>query len=86
MAFNLGTGEGHSIFEVIAAAERITGHRVPTILDSRRNGDPPRLVASADLARSELNWASSKGLDDIILTAWNYLTRRRLPHQRSGTR
>ena len=50
LAFNLGTGQGHSVREVIAAAERVTGRRIPQREAARRAGDPPVLVADAALA------------------------------------
>lgn len=53
---NLGSGIGHSIFEVIAAIKEVTGHDVPISLKSRRAGDPPVLLANPDLAKKVLNF------------------------------
>jgi UDP-glucose-4-epimerase GalE len=71
-ALNLGTGKGYSVRDVIRAVERVTGHPVRTVLAPRRAGDPPRLVAAASRAKSELNWIPQRGLDDIVQTAWNF--------------
>ena len=72
--FNLGVGRGHSVREVIAAAERVTGARVPLFTGPRRAGDAPVLVADARKARSELGWIPSlSALDDIVATAWAWL-------------
>ena len=68
---NLGTGAGRSVREVIAAAERITGCRIPRRETVRRPGDPPVLVADARRAREVLGWVPRlSDLDTIIKTAW----------------
>ncbi|HJU16720.1 MAG TPA: UDP-glucose 4-epimerase GalE [Stellaceae bacterium] len=70
LALNLGTGSGHSVREVIAAAERVSGRRVPWRAAPRRPGDPPALVADAQLAALRLGWpARASDLDTIIATA-----------------
>ncbi len=70
-AFNLGTGQGHSVREVIEAARRITGREIPTVLGPRREGDPPVLVASADRAKKVLGWVAARSsLDRIVEDAW----------------
>lgn len=74
--FNLGNGEGFSVQEVIAAAERVTGQPVSYDVVDRRVGDPPTLVASGQLARERLGWAPViTQLDDILNSAWNWHTR-----------
>ncbi|MGH7037686.1 MAG: UDP-glucose 4-epimerase GalE [Stellaceae bacterium] len=70
LMLNLGTGSGHSVRAVIAAAERISGRRVPYRAAPRRPGDPPVLVADARLATERLGWRpSASDLDTIIGTA-----------------
>ncbi|MGH7114835.1 MAG: UDP-glucose 4-epimerase GalE [Stellaceae bacterium] len=74
LAVNLGTGIGHSVREVITAAERISGHEVPVRGAARRPGDPPALVADPGLAAELLGWrARHSDLDTIIRTslAWH---------------
>ncbi len=56
LVVNLGTGKGHSVLEVIKAAEKVTGRKVPYEIVERRPGDPPELVASCDLAYQLLGW------------------------------
>jgi UDP-glucose-4-epimerase GalE len=69
-AFNLGTGTGHSVREVIAAVERQGNHAVPRTDAPRRAGDPPALVADPTLADRILGWrASQSDLNTIIRTA-----------------
>ncbi len=70
-ALNLGTGEGHSVRDTIAAARRITGRAIPSRDTSRRAGDPPVLVADARRARQVLGWTPAlASLNRIIETAW----------------
>jgi UDP-arabinose 4-epimerase len=70
IALNLGTGCGHSVREVIAAAERVCGRKIPLREAPRRAGDPPALVADPALAARTLGWrAQHSSLDTIIGTA-----------------
>ena len=74
--FNLGTGHGHSVRELVAAVEAATGRRVPLAIGPSRPGDPDRLVASAGRARAELGWQPRHSdLDTIIRTAVRWATR-----------
>jgi UDP-glucose 4-epimerase len=73
LCLNLGTGLGHSNREVIQAAERVTGKKIPVKEGPRRAGDPPQLVAAADKAREALGWEPRyPDLKMIIETAWNW--------------
>ena len=72
-AMNLGTGEGCSVRQVIAAVERIAGRAVPFREAARRPGDPPELVADPALARARLGWEPHHSdLDTIIRTALDW--------------
>ena len=78
-AMNLGTGQGCSVRQVIAAVERIAGRPVPFRETARRPGDPPELVADPALARARLGWQPRHSdLDTIIRTAlaWEQRTTR----------
>ena len=67
---NLGTGRGHSIREIVAAVEKIAGRGVPAVFKPRRFGDPPRLVANVDFARSTLGFrARYSDIGTIIRTS-----------------
>ncbi|MGB7760707.1 MAG: UDP-glucose 4-epimerase GalE [Bryobacteraceae bacterium] len=71
--FNVGTGSGHSVMEVIRAVEEVTGQKVPYVTGTRRDGDPPRLVASSDKLRAKLGWTPrSSELKTIVTHAWNF--------------
>lgn len=72
-AYNLGNGQGFSVREVVAAAERVTGASVPCRVSPRRPGDPPVLVASSDRIYSELGWLPKfSELDRVIRDAWRF--------------
>lgn len=76
-AANVGTGTGHSVREVLAAVEQVTGKRVPHKMGPRRAGDPPALVANPAKAHALLQWKATHSLPDIVGTAWNWMERRR---------
>ena len=72
--YNLGTGNGLSVFEIIEAARRVTGHPIPLEIAPRRAGDPPRLIADSTRARKELNWQPQlENAVAIIESAWQWL-------------
>lgn len=69
---NLGTGRGHSVMEVVAVCERVSGARIPRRIMARRPGDPPVLVADGRRARAMLGWrAELSDLETIVRTAWH---------------
>ena len=77
LQYNLGTGRGYSIREVIRAAEEVSGRTVPVTEGPRRPGDPPMLVACSDKAQRELGWTPRYGeLRPILETAWRWHQRR----------
>jgi UDP-glucose-4-epimerase GalE len=77
-AINLGVGSGHSVRQVVAAVERVSGRRVPVREVQRRAGDPPELVADPAKARELLGWKPQhSSLESIVETAWNWRLSRR---------
>jgi UDP-glucose 4-epimerase len=73
LAYNLGTGRGFSVREVIRTVEDVSGRKVPVKEGPRRSGDPPELVAAASKIRRELAWTPKYGhLRAIVETAWNW--------------
>jgi UDP-glucose 4-epimerase len=71
--YNLGTGGGASVWEVIAACRKITGKKIDTVEKPRRPGDPPRLIASSDKIKNELGWRPEfQSLDQTIESAWKW--------------
>jgi UDP-glucose 4-epimerase len=71
--YNLGSGTGFTVREVLEASRRVTGHAVPSVDSGRRPGDPPSLVASAELIRAELGWSPGLDLDRIVADAWRFV-------------
>lgn len=70
--YNLGTGSGTSVLELIGAFSAASGREIPYEIVGRRPGDVARLVADADLARRELGWKARRVLEDICLDAWHF--------------
>jgi UDP-glucose 4-epimerase len=71
--FNLGTGTGYSVLEIVTAMESVTGCHIPRRMASRRAGDVPSSVAAVDRARLELGWETKQSLTDACRDIWNYL-------------
>ena len=79
-AFNVGTGTGHSVMEVVHAAEEVTGRKVPREFAPRREGDPPVLVANSEKLRRTLGWEPKyPGLKEMVGSAWRFRSVRSKP-------
>ena len=77
LTLNLGTGNGHSVRDVLGAVERVSGRSIVTHAAPRRPGDPPILVADPDRAWRLLGWrAQHTGLDAMVGSAWRWHARR----------
>lgn len=72
VTYNLGTGRGFSVLEVIAAFARASGRKVPYKVVGRRSGDIATCYADPSLAREELGWAAERGLDQMCADAWHW--------------
>ena len=76
LALNFGTGQGHSVLEVIGAVERICGRKVPLRFGPRRPGDPPLMIADATKAQATLGWRPEfPELEAMVRTAWQWQSR-----------
>ena len=74
--YNVGSGFGYSVKQVVDAVERVTGQKVPYTVGPRREGDPAELVADSSRLQTELKWKPVlSGLDEIVKTAWKYAQR-----------
>lgn len=70
--FNLGTGKGNSVLEVIKSFEKATGKKLNYSIVGRRMGDIEKVYADTSFANSELGWKAEEGLEDTLLSAWNW--------------
>ena len=68
--FNLGSGDGYSVKEIIETARRVTGREIKATVEPRRAGDPSVLIASNKKAAEVLGWKPVRGLEQIISDAW----------------
>lgn len=72
VTYNLGTGKGYSVLEVVAAFERASGKKIPYRIVARRPGDVAVSYADPSLAQKELGWAAQQGLDEMCVDAWRW--------------
>ncbi len=73
--YNLGSGLGNSVRDIVATIERVTGKAPQAVESERRAGDPPMLIATNELVRRELGWSPEHGLERIITDAWAFAQR-----------
>ena len=73
--FNLGTGKGCSVLEIIEAFERVNGVKIPYVITERRSGDVPEYYADSSKAERELGWKAERDIDDMCRSAWNFIVR-----------
>ncbi len=71
--YNLGTGKGYSVLDIVKAFESVNGVKVPYVITSRRPGDIPTSFADASKALQELGWRTTLELEDMCRSAWNYV-------------
>jgi UDP-glucose 4-epimerase len=70
--FNLGTGDGYSVLEMVKGFEKVTGEKLNYKIVGRRAGDIEKIWADTTFANEELGWKAEKGLEETLLTAWNW--------------
>ncbi len=73
-AYNLGTGQGYSVLEIIAAFEKTTQKKIDYQFVARRTGDIAENYANPALALKELNWCTEKNLQDMVVDTWRWQT------------
>ncbi|WP_163339213.1 UDP-glucose 4-epimerase GalE [Desulfopila sp. IMCC35008] len=72
VAYNLGTGQGYSVLEVIAAFEKVTGEKVPHIISGRRSGDAAECYGNPEKAKMELSWQAERSIEDMCRDTWRW--------------
>ncbi|MEG1905806.1 MAG: UDP-glucose 4-epimerase GalE, partial [Bacteroidales bacterium] len=75
--FNLGTGRGVSVLELINTFEKVTGVKVPYKIVGRREGDIEKVWGAVDKANNVLGWKAQETLEDTLATAWKWQLRLR---------
>jgi galactose-1-phosphate uridylyltransferase (family 1) len=70
--YNLGSGEGHSVGEIVRAARAVTGHPIPVTNGDPRAGDPARLVADAGKIHDALGWQATTPIESVVESAWHW--------------
>ncbi|WP_322801686.1 UDP-glucose 4-epimerase GalE [Thermoflexus sp.] len=73
MIYNVGTGVGYTVREVLEVCREVTGHPIPAVEAARRPGDPAMLVASPEAIHRDLGWTPQFKLRDIVLSAWRWM-------------
>jgi len=73
--YNLGTGTGYSVLDMVKAFEKATGQKVPYKIVGRRAGDIATCYAETKKAKEELGWIAEKSLEDMCRDSWNYITK-----------
>jgi len=71
-AFNLGTGTGYSVLNMVNTFKRISGRDVPYKITPRRPGDVAACYADPSLSLQKLDWAATKNLDEMLIDAWRW--------------
>ncbi|KMZ64304.1 UDP-glucose 4-epimerase [Zostera marina] len=71
-AYNLGTGKGTSVLEMVGAFQKVSGKKIPLIMSGRRPGDVETLYASTAKAEKELNWKAKYGIDEMCRDLWKW--------------
>jgi UDP-glucose 4-epimerase len=69
---NLGTGQGHSVLEMVNIFEKMSGRKIPYSIGTRRVGDVPACYANPSLARNTLGWSAKRSLDEMCSSAWKF--------------
>jgi UDP-glucose 4-epimerase len=70
--YNLGTGQGYSVLEMVAAFEKASGRKVPHRIVGRREGDIGSCYGDVALARTELGWTAQRGLKEMVEDMWRW--------------
>ena len=73
--WNLGTGKGYSVFEMISTFEKASGLTIPYQIKPRRAGDIAQCFANCDKAQRDLNWSAKRSLNDIMTDTWRHLSK-----------
>ncbi|GJT24752.1 UDP-glucose 4-epimerase GEPI48-like protein [Tanacetum coccineum] len=79
--YNLGTGKGTSVLEMVAAFEKASGKKIPLVIAERRPGDAEVVYASTAKAERDLNWKAENGIEEMCRDQWNWASKNPLGYQ-----
>ncbi|KAH9719147.1 UDP-glucose 4-epimerase 2 [Citrus sinensis] len=83
--YNLGTGKGTSVLEMVAAFEKASGKKIPLVKSGRRPGDAEIVYASTGKAERELNWKAKYGIDEMCRDQWNWASKNPYGYESSNS-
>lgn len=83
--YNLGTGKGTSVLEMVAAFEKASGKKIPLVVAGRRPGDAEIVYASTDRAERELNWKAKYGVEEMCRDQWNWASKNPYGYESSAS-
>ena len=69
---NLGTGKGYSVFDVLHMYEKVSGRKIPYVIDPRRPGDVAECYADPQKAKDELGWSAQYDLEEMCASSWKW--------------
>lgn len=72
VTYNLGTGNGYSVLEMVSAFEKVSGKKIPYVIEDRRPGDAAEVYADPSKARAELGFETKHGIEEMCRDAWNW--------------
>ncbi|MEB9579137.1 GDP-mannose 4,6-dehydratase, partial [Bacillus cereus] len=81
-AYNLGTGMGYSVLEMVEAFEKVSGKKVPYKITERRPGDVAVCFADASKAKRELGWEATRGLEEMCADSWRWQSENKTGYQK----
>ncbi|MFL2441255.1 GDP-mannose 4,6-dehydratase, partial [Bacillus thuringiensis] len=81
-AYNLGTGMGYSVLEMVEAFEKVSGKKVPHKITERRPGDVAVCFADASKAKRELGWEAKRGLEEMCADSWRWQSENKTGYQK----
>ncbi|WP_430795158.1 GDP-mannose 4,6-dehydratase [Bacillus cereus] len=82
-AYNLGTGMGYSVLEMVEAFEKVSGKKVPYKITERRPGDVAVCFADASKAKRELGWEATRGLEEMCADSWKWQSENKNGYQKA---
>ena len=74
MTYNLGTGVGYSVLQMVQAFSKACGKDIPYVMADRRPGDVAEVYGGTELAAKELGWKAELGLDDMCSDSWRWIS------------